>query len=353
MKKEKIILKLIIAISIPLVLCITIFFIVKNTINYKVYDNYEDFWNNYHNYEEPNKLHTIYRVDYDEKTLSITWDPVIKEDAYIVYKIKIGNKEYDVGSNNSYFYIPNSDSIEVSVKAIDQTNKYQSSDYDKLYINFENSSNIYIKLKALIGKSYYEINYDEKLKIIFVEFDDGSLNVTYSNETNKIITKELHFKSNVYTIDDVLNTECSGFSSGSYWYNYIFLKYTCDYDSTSYFLKSNANDGLLDEYRNNGYSITPITSVTADNDYNDNGPNNYYIAGVFKVQKDDDIKYISACYYITITNPSEIIEENFTTKLLDKDNYNITIKKSKILTEEYNELFQILEQIKTIYNVEG
>ena len=291
------------------------------------------------NIPQSNELKIVKNIQYDDSNYVFSWDAVANADAYITSI----NGETQQIETNAYFYVPTEEVTEFKVKAIDMDGEYKDSKWSDVYtynVQNQEQQDLYTQLNLVVSDM---LPGEDLKRIIGMKIAEGGKYLDIQvvceyrgQEYFRNVRKE--YDTPITSLKQGIEEGCiDGIGHG---------REIVDYNSAEYLLKSQSYDGNLEKYRKEGYKISIISSQTVVPEWATNDGSRFDIYGIFKLEKNGEIKYINVKYACGITNPSINPAINFT-KRLQKEEDRIVIEESFFeLTGDFAEYAQKMESIK-------
>lgn len=253
---------------------------------------------------DPNMLKTPTNVTYSWQTKQISWSEVEHADKYF---ISIDDGKSIANKANSYDYLPTKKTFTVKVKASDTTGTYKDSNWSEIK-TFENPDEFSYQAACeffsnIVG---YDISGIENFYIV-----DG--NTIQANVLENDIIREV-----VMTYDDGITSITDAIKKQPNIIRKSALYDLVNYNAAESLVKSGEYYGQLEQYRQDGWKMSVVSSVTTK--FNDK---TFYIYGTYKMTKGSEVKYVQcklSCFVRTLS-PYEY--QNYTKDIEDISNRNV------------------------------
>ena len=290
------------------------------------------------------RLKDIKNIQYDDSNYLFSWDAVANAEMYI---ISINESSYYNEflkiETNEYFYIPIEEVTEFKVKAIDMDKEYMDSKWSDIYI-YDVKNEEQLSLYTQLNLEVSDMLPGKKLKrIIGVKIAEGGKYLDIQ------VVCEYREKEYFHNVEKKYDTPITSLKQGieeGQIYGIGHGKEIVDYNSAEYLLKSQSYDGNLEKYRKEGYKISIISSQTVVPEWATNDGSEIEIYGIFKLEKNGDIKYINVKYACEVKNPSVNPAINFTKRLQKEEDRIIVEGFFFELTSDFAEYAQKMESLK-------
>ncbi len=285
------------------------------------------------------KLDKVTDISYDASSKVLSWSEVKHANGY---NVDVDGSVQKVDTNSMYF-VPVQTTSSIKVQAYDKNDKYITSDWsdtftytipdqEKLTLaevnTFVNNFKSSYKLKSIT--SMYITSADSK-------YYKGVLHaqgVFTVNGNDKTVDMERRYDEEIKSLSDAMTQKAQSTS--------IENEYTlADYNSAQYLIDSNSYAGKMEEYRQQGWDFSVVSSCVG---YKSN--NSFRIFATYKLNKGNDTKYLQNEIACGINNESTSEEINYTTKLLNTSDRRIEELSCNECTEENGllTLAQLLEE---------
>lgn len=267
-------------------------------------------------------------VSFDSNTYTLSWNEVVHADGY---KIDINGKVIQSGTNE-YHYIPTSKTTTFKVQATDSTNEYIASNWstDCSYTIPHGQVSL-AALNAFVGGMMNGNRQVEKVISIYPE--GNCLYTTAKFGDGWVYYLENDYSSDITSLKSIINNGDYGISS------YILNSYEAkDYDSVSYYLRSDTYKGALEDYRQQGYTF----EVTSSQSYRMSS-GGMGIDSLFKLTNSSDIKYVASSleFYINDTATESV---KYTTGIVNIGNDMIETHYCTELTGDFIDYAKVIEK---------
>lgn len=277
-------------------------------------------------------MSTVSKIQYDEETHLFTWNSVENAGGYVVEI----NGNQDKVDTNSVKHIITTEETNVRIKAFDPTGRYKDSKWSKTYTYTLGEEFSYSKVCAYINNVFD--SYPLK-KIVSAYVKDSSLfiNGVFNDDGEwKLMKVKVQYNVPVNSVKEAIKQD--NYSERRILGNYVIA----DYDSASYLLESNSFVGEMEKRRLEGFEFSVVSSGVTKSE---NGKS-FYIFAIYKLTKGDNVMYIQSVVQPSIKEPSSSERVNFTTRLLNPDNYRLYEHSYVELTGGDLELAMEMEKLK-------
>ena len=266
-------------------------------------------------------------VSFDSNTYTLSWNEVAHADGY---KIDINGKVVQSGTNE-YHYVPTSKTTTFKVQATDSTNEYIASNWstDCSYIIPQGQ----VSLAALNAFVNGMMNSHQVEKVISIYPEGNCLYTTAKFDNGLVYYLENDYSSDITSLKSIINNGDYGISS------YILNSYEAkDYDSISYYLRSDTYKGALEDYRQEGYTFDVVNSQSYRM-----GSGSMGIASLFKLTNGSDVKYVASGlkFYIKDTAKESV---KYTTGIVNIGNDMIETNYCTELTGDFIDYTKVIEK---------
>ena len=291
----------------------------------------------------PNEQHNLVlddvkNVSFDEKTSLLSWDSVENADSYVT---SVNGEEYTV-ETNYMFYLPVENETEFKVKAVDSTGKYKESNWSDVYTYSVSKdevtySSVYGFVDGMLQGS------DKVQKILSMEINNGYLYTKASFLDRKGNPKLYYLQTdigNFKELSEIIKNQDQCFTRT---YRSFDL---CEQNAMEYLVKSNSFDGKLEEYRQQGYEISVVSSATGLRD-------NYaslQIDATLKLQKGNDTKYVTISLSAFVKNPTGNPKIDYTVKLADPEQRSMNTSNFVILSGDLAKFAEEMDRVNNMQN---
>lgn len=279
------------------------------------------------------KLDIPSNVSFDSKTYTLSWNEVAHADGY---NIDINGKVVQSGTNE-YHYVPTSKTTIFKVQATDSTNEYTASNWstDCSYTIPQGQ----VSLAALNTFVSGMMNGNRQVEKVISIYPEGNrLYTTAKFGNGRVYYLENDYSSDITSLKSIINNGDYGISS------YILNSYEAkDYDSISYYLRSDTYKGALEDYRQEGYTFDVVNSQSYKASSTAMG-----IYTLFKLTKGEDVKYVdSSMYFVVQDTANESVK--YTTSLVDIPSNYVRELSCTELTGDFIDYAKVIENEYTIY----
>ena len=286
------------------------------------------------------KLDVVTNIAFDIDNYLISWDSVENATNYIVSI----NEEEKETTLNELFYIPVENVTEIKIKAKEESGKYKESEWSEIYTY--NVSTEEITYSSVYGFVRNMVPAQGDLqKILSMEINNGYLytKATYIDWEGK--PKLFHIRTRIDNFNDLSEAIKNQKDTFSYIERSFDL---CEQNAMEYLVKSNSFSGKLEKYRQQGYEISVVSSAA--------GELNAYGAltteSTVKMQKGDDIKYVSISLDIVVKNPTGNPKIDYTVKLADPEQRSMNTTNFVILSGDLAKFAQEMDRVNSLINDE-
>ena len=298
---------------------------------------------NFNNNEEQYKLDTVKNISYDDKKYIISWDEVEEADRYYI-AINADDDYIEVTQNSHYYVVKDlitNFKIQAAVEKEDENGllTLYKSEWSKTYTyTIEGNEVTYGSVSAFVSTM---LPSDYKLiKFINISIDDNQLltNAVFERDGElKVYELSTKYEYTIESLSDVV--------SGNAEYTRILDKYDIvNYDSANSLLKSNSYVGQMEEYRQQGYKFEVISQQVGRNSDDNNAVFNIY--AIYKLTKNDEIKYINSMVTVVINEESSYEKTNYTTRVENPEDRLLYEKYFKVLSGDEIDLAKDMEEAK-------
>lgn len=287
--------------------------------------NADDIYNKIWAQDNTPQLAIVRTVEYNDEYYKLFWDEVANAD---YYNVNI-NGETQTVEDNSYFYVPTTQTTEFKVQAVDSSGEYKASEWsDTVTYQIAENEVSYASVNSFVSTM---LTSDFKLtKLINISVKDDMVYTTAVYERNgelKVYELSTQYDFEIQSLGEVMN-EKGG-------YVRILDKYPiANYDAANSLLKSNSYAGQMEEYRKQGYSFEVISQQVGK--FSDDN-STFRIFATYKLTKDSEIKYINNAMQVGIWETSSNEKINYTTKLENaEDRYLYELSCHELTGDEIN-----------------
>lgn len=267
-------------------------------------------------------------VSFDSNTYTLSWNEVAHADGY---NIDINGKVIQ-SRTNEYHYIPTSKTTTFKVQATDSTNEYIASNWstDCSYTIPQGQVSL-AALYAFVGGMMNGNGQVEKVISIYPE--GNRLYTTAKFGNGWVYFLENDYSSDITSLKSIINNSDYGISS------YILNSYEAkDYDSISYYLRSDTYKGALEDYRQEGYTFDVVNSQSYKASDTAMG-----IFTLFKLTKGEDVKYVdSSMYFVVQDTANESVK--YTTSLVNIPSNYVRELSCTELTGDFIDYAKVIEK---------
>ncbi len=293
------------------------------------------------------KLGKVTDLSYDNSSFTLDWKDVKNADYYTV---NIDGAEYKA-EESEYPFIINKEVTEFKVKACsnDIINVF-SGDWSDTYtytMEKEQSTIVNDFLSILDRKNSYGINpqvlswtmIEDGALEVFSLFDVGDRKKIYSQIfCEDKITENSSLEEIVEIISNsshspILNEEC----------------YFTDTNYLNDIMDKKLFEGNVKKYYQQGYKIS-IVNAGVDDFAKDKAE--FEIFGIFKAEKDGDVKFIMQDSYVGLKNRSEFPSVNYV-NIFNEDKVTKSLLVDKILTGDFEEFAKLYDTALSAQNSKG
>ena len=267
-------------------------------------------------------------VSFDSNTYTLSWNEVAHADGY---NIDINGKVIKSGSNE-YHYIPTSKTTTFKVQATDSTNEYIASNWSTDYSYTIPQGQV--SLAALNTFVSGMMNGNRQVEKVISIYPEGNrLYTTAKFGNGRVYYLENDYSSDITSLKSIINNGDYGISS------YILNSYEAkDYDSISYYLRSDTYKGALEDYRQQGYAFDVVNSQSYKASSTAMG-----IYTLFKLTKGENVKYVySSMYFVVQDTANESVK--YTTSLVDIPSNYVRELSCAELTGDFIDYAKVIEK---------
>lgn len=284
--------------------------------------------------ENSDTIDTILRLDipsnvsFDSNTYTLSWNEVAHADGY---NIDINGKVVQSGTNQ-YHYIPISKTTTFKLQATDSTNEYIASKWstDCSYTIPQGE----VSLAALNTFVSGMMNGNGQVEKVISIYPEGNYLYTTAKFSNgRVYYLENDYSSDITSFKSIINNGDYGISS------YILNSYESkDYDSISYYLRSDTYKGALEDYRQQEYTFNVVNSQTYRIDYNMMG-----FDSTLKLTNSENVKYVASRleFYISDTANESV---KYTNSLVNIDDGSVRLRYCTELTGDFIDYAKVIEK---------
>lgn len=263
----------------------------------------DDIYNKIWAQDNTPQLAIVRTVEYNDEYYKLFWDEVANAD---YYNVNI-NGETQTVEDNSYFYVPTTQTTEFKVQAVDSSGEYKASEWsDTVTYQIAENEVSYASVNSFVSTMLPQ-TYQLK-KVVNISVQDDKVYTTAVFERNgdlEVYELRTSFKDGVESIEEAITKENVGTG--------ILDNYPiANYDAANSLLKSNSYAGQMEEYRKQGYSFE-VVSQQVGKMKEDNS--NFIIYATYKLTKGEEIKYINSTNVVGIRDASSNEKANYTTKV--------------------------------------
>ena len=267
-------------------------------------------------------LSQVTNLAYDEKTNTLSWDEVKHAN---MYRVNVNGKQNEV-ETNSYSFMPADKVSTMRVQALDTTGNYSSSVWSDA-ITYTIPDNV-LSPEAVFS---FVDSFDSATDLVNIAGMYIEDNVLYTKTYEKksdgreyVASRETRFKSDISTLSDAMNAKLLGSD--------LTLDEHSNYNSAKYLIKSDKYVGLMEKYRQQGYTFEVVSSEVADE-----GDRRFTIFGTYRLSNGNDVKYLTSSIGCGIKDKSASKSASYTVKLQELSNRTIEEYEAHELTGDlYN-----------------
>lgn len=292
----------------------------------------------------PNEQHNLVlddvkNVSFDEKTSLLSWDSVENADSYVT---SVNGEEYTV-ETNYMFYLPVENETEFKVKAVDSTGKYKESNWSDVYTYSVSKDEVtYSSVYGFVDNMIPGV--DKLQKILSMEIkDDGYLYTKASYIDWEGKPKLFHIRTRIDNFNDLSEAIKNQKDTFSYIERSFDL---CEQNAMEYLVKSNSFSGKLEEYRQQGYEISVVSSAAREM----NGYGALMTESTLKMQKGNDVKYVIISLATTVKNPTGNPKIDYTVKLADPEQRSMNTTNFVILSGDLAKFAEEMDRVNNMQN---
>lgn len=285
----------------------------------------DDIYNKIWAQDNTPQLAIVRTVEYNDEYYKLFWDEVANAD---YYNVNI-NGETQTVEDNSYFYVPTTQTTEFKVQAVDSSGEYKASEWsDTVTYQIAENEVSYASVNSFVSTMLPQ-TYQLK-KVVNISVQDDKVYTTAVYERNgelKVYELSTQYDFEIQSLGEVMN-EKGG-------YVRILDKYPiANYDAANSLLKSNSYDGQMEEYRKQGYSFEVVSQQVGK--FSDDN-STFRIFATYKLTKDSEIKYINNAMQVGIWETSSNEKINYTAKLENaEDRYLHELSCHELTGDEIN-----------------
>lgn len=298
---------------------------------------------NFNNNEEQYKLDTVKNISYDDKKYIISWDEVEEADRYYI-AINDDDDYIEVTQNSHYYVVKDlitNFKIQAAVEKEDENGflTLYKSEWSKTYTyTIEGDEVTYGSVSAFVSTMLpggFTLQ-----KLVNISIDDNQLltNAVFESD-GELKVYELSTKYE-YTIESLSDVVSGNAPNGRILHYYDIA----NYDSANSLLKSNSYVGQMEEYRQQGYKFEVISQQVGRNSDDNNAVFNIY--AIYKLTKNDEIKYINSMVTVVINEESSYEKTNYTTRVENPEDRLLYEKYFKVLSGDEIDLAKDMEEAK-------
>ena len=275
-----------------------------------------------------NQLAAPQNLRFDSETFTLTWDRVENASGYILL---YSGKEIELGTEPSYTLFLNNTENTFQIKAKGDNNPYTTSEWSAPFTyNVQLAElSVYTRVNFVLAQACAERDW-ELLDIIGVNLipDDSRyiyIDMVAKNEFGKAQRFECRLKNREDSVSATLASleaeDC----------NYFIRSDIVDFQSAQYLVDSGRCIGTMEELEDAGYTISVVNACTTKGEYYRRNLF-YYIIGTFKAEKEGDIKYFTAVYFVAIINAqsNDDAKTNYEDALIWEDTRTLTETRSLV-----------------------
>ncbi len=280
------------------------------------------------------KLAKVTNISYDATSKILSWDAVDHADEY---NVDINGSTQQAGTNSIYF-VPVEQTSNIKVQACDSTDKYVMSDWsDTFTYTFENEDKLTLaEVNTFVNglKASYKL---KSLTSMYItsENSEGILCTqgTFTvNGVDEVVSFQTRYDSLLESFSDAMTKE--------YTRNIIEEEYiAADYNSAQYLIDSNSYVGKMEEYRQQGWNFSVVSScvgaISSDT---------FRIFATYGLTKNNESKFIQSSIECGIKNASTSERTNYTTKLLYESERDLEELSCNEYTGDLVDVAKLLEE---------
>lgn len=263
----------------------------------------DDIYNKIWDQDNTPQLAIVRTVEYNDEYYKLFWDEVANAD---YYNVNI-NGETQTVEDNSYFYVPTTQTTEFKVQAVDSSGEYKASEWsDTVTYQIAENEVSYASVNSFVSTMLPQVFELKKVVNISVQ-DDMVYTTAVFEKDGELSVYELRTRNEtgLSSLSEAITKEGSG--------TIILDTYPiANYDAANSLLKSNSYAGQMEEYREQGYSFEVISQQVGKTK-EDNS--NFIIYATYKLTKGEEVKYINSTNVVGIRDASSNEEANYTTKV--------------------------------------
>lgn len=266
-------------------------------------------------------------VSFDSNTYTLSWNEVAHADGY---KIDINGKVVQSGTNE-YHYVPTRKTTTFKVQATDSTNEYIESNWstDCSYTIPQGQVSL-AALNTFVSGMLQSSTLDK----VICMYAEGVKLYTTARFTNGNVYEFMNkYTSEITSFKNIVSGRDYGISQS------ILNSYQAkDYDSISYYLRSDTYKGALEDYRQEGYTFDVVNSQSYRM-----GSGTMGIGTLFKLTNGLDVKYVASGleFYISDTAKESV---KYTTGIVNIGNDMIETNYCTELTGDFIDYAKVIEK---------
>ena len=255
--------------------------------------------------ETVQRLSTAQDLSFDESTYTLSWSNVKNADGY---KIDINGKVVESDTNKCH-YVPNTQNTTFKVQATDSTNKYLHSDWSSEYTYTLTNSQVSVgSVTTFVNGMVHTLDVNN---VVTVYPDDNILCVTAVFDNGRFYKIERTYPSEVTSLKDMMENADYGTSGTLHSFE------SKNYNSMDYYLRSDSYKGMLEQYRQQGYTFDVVTSQAYRVDDYRMG-----VDSTLKLTSGEDVKYVE-CSMTCLVEDSAEESYKYTRALVNLDNSKV------------------------------
>lgn len=285
----------------------------------------DDIYNKIWTQDNTPQLAIVRTVEYNDEYYKLFWDEVANAD---YYNVNI-NGETQTVEDNSYFYVPTTQTTEFKVQAVDSSGEYKASEWsDTVTYQIAENEVSYASVNSFVSTMLPQTYQLKKVVNISVQDDKVYTTAVFESDVGiKVYELRTSFKDGVESIEEAIAKENVGTG--------ILDNYPiANYDAANSLLKSNSYAGQMEEYRKQGYSFE-VVSQQVGKFSDDNSA--FKIFATYKLTKGEIVKYLNVASQVEIKETSSNEKTNYTTKLENaEDRYLYELSCHELTGDEIN-----------------
>ena len=268
---------------------------------------------------------------FDGESYLLAWEPV--ENA-LYYLVDFNGEVYEVYGTESYL-VPVTKDNTFKVMAVGDGVNYTNSPWSQeVYYELLPQVSVYEKVNAKLTETA-EAEGLVLEKIIGISFANEpgtwiSIQTVCSDKgTSKSYDFNFKYENSTSVMDMLQNFDLAVYTGAA-------KKNIVNYNSAEYLVNSNAYVGVMEDFKNQGYTISVIDSVVEEGK-KVGTKFRFVVKGTFKAESSYDVQYFTASYSITILTPSPQDKYNYQTFISGEEERDV-VENYCIVHNEYETL---------------